>query len=129
MSDDMTIDIDTAGLLSALTKLGPKADALVKSAAKVTGDRIAREARRRVARATGHTAEQIRVEETDDGKGYIVLANDPRDRKHIDKWLEFGTVHMTARPFLFASAQLEEGPHLKRVERAVQAAIDEVGLG
>ena len=36
---------------------------------------------------------------------------------------------MTAQPFLFASARLEEGAHDRRAREAVQAAIDETGLG
>jgi len=36
---------------------------------------------------------------------------------------------MTAKPFLFVSARLEEGAHDRRAREAVQAAIDEKGLG
>ena len=124
----MTIEVDTSALFAALDRLGDVAEKHVKAAAKVTAERIEREAERRIARRTGETAKHVRVEETYDGLGYIVLANNPRVREHVAVYLEFGTEHMTARPFFFASALLEEGAHLRRTEQAVQDAIDELGL-
>lgn len=125
----MTIEVDTSALFAALDRLGSVAEKHVKAAAKVTAERIEREAERRIARRTGETAKHVRVEETHDGLGYIVLSNNPGDRNHVDRYLEFGTAQMPARPFFFISAALEEGAHLRRVEQAVQAAIDESGLG
>jgi len=125
----MTIEVDTSALLTALDRLGDRAEALVKAAAKVTAERIEREAERRIRRRTGETAKHVRVEETYDGKGYVVLTNNPGIRNHVDVYLEFGTEHMQASPFLFTSARLEEGAHLRRVEQALKDAIEEVGLG
>jgi hypothetical protein len=56
----------------------------------------------------------------------VFAATDPAN---LDIWLEFGTRHMEARPFLHASAQLEEGPHERRIQQAINDAIQEVGLG
>lgn len=140
MADELlTIEVDTRDLIAALDRLGDEAERHVKAAAKVTADRIVAEARRRVARRadpatrptdrSGPTADLIRAEETHDGLGYIVLANDPRSREHVARYLEFGTTHMAARPFFFTSARLEEAAHLRRTEQALQDAIDAVGLG
>jgi HK97 gp10 family phage protein len=146
VADRMTITVDTTALLAALDALPDRVHAHLKAAAKITAENIAREARARVARRTGETAAHIRVEETHSGDGYIVWVAPevrvshhtmPSGRSHTQKvtynalagWLEFGTRHMPARPFLFVSARLEEGAHDRRCREAVQAAIDETGLG
>lgn len=147
MADRMTITADTRELLAALRAIPDAVAVHLKVAAKVTADRIADEARRRVARRTGATAAHITVEEARTGlDGYIIwvtpevrisLHTMPSGRTHTQRitynalagWLEFGTKFMTARPFLFVSARLEEAAHDHRAREAVQAAIDEQGLG
>lgn len=131
MSDLLTIRADATALVAAVDRLGDSLSARVNAAAKETADAIADEARRRVRRRTGRTMEMIRVEPTGDDEraGWIVRANDRATKKHIDSWLEFGTIHMTAKPFLFNSAALEEGNHYRRLTEAVQDAIDDEGLG
>ena len=147
MAPLLTIEIDTAAVLAALDRLGAVAEQHVKAAAKVTADNIVREARGRARRRTGETASHIVAEESHDQRGYIVWVRpDVRishhtmtrsGRGHTQKvtfnalggWLEFGTETMTPKPFLFVSARLEESAHLRRVAEAVQAAIDETGLG
>lgn len=142
------IEVDTRALLAALDKLGDRVAARVKAAAKVSAESIAREARARVARHTGQTAKDIHVAESHDKTGYVVLPYPPfteivghtmrkTGRFHTQRvttkglpgWLEFGTRYMTARPYFFASARLEEGAHDRRIRQAVQDTIDEVGLG
>ena len=126
MADTLTIDVDATALLRMLDQLGRSAAAQhLKAAAKVTAERIATEAAARVARRTGKTAAGIKVEETRTGNGYVVFVRRP-EMPGLPAWLEFGTKYMTARPFLFASARLEEGPHERRVAQALQEAIDEV---
>lgn len=61
--------------------------------------------------------------------GFIVRANDPATKKHVESWLEFGTVHMTAKPFLFPAARLENTAHDRRMREAIEAAIADEGLG
>jgi hypothetical protein len=126
MSDRLTIDVDNRSLLAALDRLGALAEKHVQAAAKETADRIAAEARARVARRTGTTAHGIGVDIARVGSGYVVFADRP-DNPGLPGWLEFGTERMTARPFLFASARLEEAAHDRRIRQAVQDAIDEVG--
>jgi hypothetical protein len=128
MAPLLAVDTDTAELLAALETLGDEAESYVKVSAKVTADRIADEARGRVRRATGATAAGIGVEETHDGKGWVVFTARP-DNPGLPGWIEHGTKYMPARGFLFVSARLEEGPHLRRTTEALQNAIDAKGLG
>ncbi|HXG56671.1 MAG TPA: HK97 gp10 family phage protein [Vicinamibacterales bacterium] len=128
MAPLLQIDPDATALLKALQTLGVQAEALVKAAAKETAERIQNEARGRVARATGDTAEGITVEETHDGTGYVVFVN-RASQPGLPQWLEFGTKFIGARPFLFSSAAIEVGGHMRRVAEAVQDAIDAQGLG
>jgi hypothetical protein len=123
----MTIDVDTDALLAALAAIPEAVHAHLKAAAKVTADAIDAEAGARIRRRTGKTGEAITVEETHNGDGYVIYVG--QGRQHIGSYLEFGTKLMTEKPFLFASARLEEGAHDRRARDAVQAAIDEKGLG
>jgi hypothetical protein len=140
----MTIDVDLGPLMRALDEIPDAITRHLKPVAKRTAEKIVAEAKSRVARRTGHTAEQIRVEETgeptifeqyvldqsaDDIFAYYVKANDPTTRKHVEQWLEFGTKFMTPRPFLFVSADLERASYERDSRQAIQDAIDETGLG
>ena len=126
MADKITIDIDARELLRALDQLGAEAERHVLDAARVTGKRIAAEAKARVARATGETLRAITVEEKD-GAVQVFVGRTSHPAA-LPAWLEFGTQKMGARPFLFASARLEEGSHLRRVREALQGAIRELGF-
>ena len=128
MAPLLTIDVDTADLFAALDALGREADAVLKPVALATAQAIQREARARVRRATGATASKITIEPTRDGTGYVVFVNQP-ENPGLAGWIEFGTIKMSARGFLFTSARLEESGHLRRVGDAVQGAIDALGLG
>lgn len=125
MADSLHIEIDNTALLAALDRLGAAAETYLLAAATETANRIAAEARARVARRTGTTAHGIGIDTARTGTGVVVFADRPSN-PGLPGWLEFGTKHMTARPFLFASARLEEGAHDRRVRDAIQAAIDEV---
>jgi len=127
MADSFTIAVDTSELLAALAAIPAEVHARLKAAAKTTAEAIATEARARVRRRTGQTGDAITVEETHSGDGYVIYTGN--GRQHIASFLEFGTKFMTAKPFLFASARLEEGAHDRRCREAVQAAIDSTGLG
>jgi HK97 gp10 family phage protein len=127
MSNSLTVDVDASALFKMLDQLGESADAYIKEAAKVTAERIAQEARGRLARQTSGTGKtQAAITVTEEEHGARVFVGRVAGRNpNVPLYLEFGTKFMSARPFLFASAMLEEGPHMKRVERALQKAIDE----
>lgn len=124
----LTIEVDSTATVAAMARVAQTAHARCKSAARVSADSIAREARGRVRRRTGETAAGITVEETHNGDGYVVFVNQP-DNPGLAGWIEHGTKYMPARGFLFISAQLEEGPHRRRIAAALDDAIDETGLG
>jgi len=123
----ITIEVDNTALLAALTEIPDAVFAHLKPESKITADNIAAEASQRIRRRTGETGDAITVDETHNGDGYVVYVGGKRG--HIGRFLEFGTKHMSASPFLFPSARLEAGPALQRARPAIQDAIDEKGLG
>lgn len=128
MAPLLTIDVDNTDLYAAFDALGAELDVFLKPVAFDTAQAIQREARARVRRATGATAAAITIEPTRDGTGYVVFVNQPNN-PGLAGWIEFGTIKMSARGFLFTSARLEESGHLRRVGDAVQGALDKLGLG
>jgi hypothetical protein len=120
--------VDASGLLSLFDRMGPSMDFLARQVALDTAKRIVREAQARVKRATGTTAEGIHFEVSYDGAGYVVLgyAKGNNDAP-VDRFLESGTMHMYARPFFFVSAELESGPHMRRLIEKMQDWLDQVG--
>lgn len=147
MADGFTATLDTRGLLDAFDKLGAQLLPALKAVAFETATAVQREARARVARRTGQTADDIVLYEDYTGHGYIVQTTDVRaygskatpgsKRKlsahlnvpHVGLYLEGGTVHMSARPFFWPSVALQQGAFDRNVRQAVQDTIDEVGLG
>lgn len=122
----LSIDVDPRGAIAALDRLGTAVERRMKEVALVTANRIKAEAQGRVARRTGVTAAAITAEEARDGRGYVVYVKTPAGEwPNLDIGLEFGTKFMTPRPFLHVSAQLEEGPHRRRIEAAIDEAIGE----
>jgi hypothetical protein len=131
----MSISVEDADLLAALGRMSSTIARFTMPAAKATADNVVAEAQRRVARATGQTAEGITTKESRDGTGYVVLSDNAR-MPNLPLWIEFGTKQgkkgshaEPARPYFFASAQLEAGAHDRRMRDAVQDAIDAEGLG
>lgn len=127
MADSFTIDVDHTELFAAMDAIPEAVHRHLNMAAAFTADRIASEARGRVKRRTGRTGQAITVDEAHSGDGYVIYVADPRT--HIGSFNEFGTKFMSAQPFLFVSARLEEGAHDRRAREAVQNAINETGLG
>lgn len=121
-------DVDTAALTAGLAQLAADIAERTKRASDESADAIVREAQARVARRTGETAAGIHREDSRDGTGSVVLAT-RATTPQLPYWLEYGTRYMTARPFLFASAALEEGPHEQRIADAISDAIAANGFG
>lgn len=128
MADGLTITVQSAELIAMLERLGPSADFVAKEVGLDTAKRIVAEAKTRVARATGKTASGIHWELTRDGKGYIVLAYTAGAQPDpIDIYVERGSRYMYARPFFFASAELEAPGHLRRLEERMASFLANVG--
>jgi len=122
----MAIEFDTRGFLDLLARVPKSIEARFNKEGRITADRVAAEARRRVAIATGLTHAGIDVEPLEKGSGWaVVSARNPFPNVPI--WLESGTVHMEAQPYFDVSVRLEEGPHFRRLAEALQEELD--GLG
>ncbi len=129
--DTLTIDVDTRALFDALDALGDAAEELVHEAARATAHRVAESARGRVRRATGQMAAAITVDEAPKPLGgFRVYVGSMQGRAdNMAQWHEFGTRYMSAQPFMFNSARLEEGAHVQRVREALARAGREQGFG
>jgi hypothetical protein len=124
----LTLDLDTTAFDAGLVQLRGEMAARTKALAEVTAGMIVREAQGRVARRTGTLASGIHYQESRDGTGWVVMAVRP-DRPNVGFWLEFGTRYMTARPFLYVSAALEQAGHQRRIADAVAESIQVTGFG
>lgn len=137
--DGIEVDVNTADILAAIARLGPAAEAAVDAAALETATAIVREAKGRLQRqlsgsSSGLTLEGIQIERAD--RGGFIVGSSRNPFPNLPLWIEKGTKkgkprsHAHApRPYFYDSAELEEGPHLRRVSEAVQQAIDQEGLG
>lgn len=139
MADHFEATLDASALLTALAQLGDAAVPFVRAAAQTSAESIVREAQARLARqlgpnASGQTVAGITMRPDTGGTGFIVVA-EREPFPNLPLWLEKGTkkgqgTHANLpRPFFYVSAELEEGPHERRISEAVQAAIDAQGLG
>ena len=124
MADSLTIDADASVLLAQLALVDDSIGEALKLVAAGTAERVRDEARARLARQThgsGQTAEAITIEDIPGGyRVYVAPTSRPLN---LPLWLEVGTRRMEERPFLWAAARLEEGPHLRRVSAAVERAL------
>jgi hypothetical protein len=126
----LIIEANPTAVTAMIDRVVALAEVRIKEAAMVTAEAIATEARNRVARRTGLTAQGINIQETHRRDGYVILV-DREDKPILPSWLEFGTKYMAAKPFLFVAARLQEDAHDRRMREALQSAIDDGsgGLG
>lgn len=125
---EFSVDVDATAVLAMFGRATEAVGPRLKREALYTANRIALDARRRVAVLTGKTQEGIVVEETHAGDGYAVVAL-RQPMPNVPLWLEKGTVHMDAQPFFDVAAQVEQGPHLRRVAEALTDELEGLGDG
>lgn len=133
MSDGFSATVvDT--VTPALERLGDAALKHTVPASRVSAESIAREARRRVARDTGQTAQGIGTEMLKNRTGYVVYSVNQR-MPNLPLWIEAGTrkgkPHSRteqAQPYFYPAVRLEESAHERRILEAIDKAIVEVGL-
>jgi hypothetical protein len=151
MATGLEIHIDAKPVIDAMDRLvsgghGSVLSVRLHEASDATATAIVREAKARAARRTGRFVESIRKEADREGNGFIVASflepeasiswhtmtkagrshTQAVTRDNLPLWLEFGTKYMTAKPAIAPAAELETSAHRRRIEEAVQAAIDEV---
>lgn len=140
MADSFSIDVESAAVIAELTTLGDAAQPYINEAAHESADSIVREAQSRLERklsgtSTGATIAGIHDQPAYDGNGFVVISS-REPMGNLPLWLEKGTKkgqagsHASpALSYFYSAAQLEEGPHLRRIEDALQHAINDKGLG
>jgi hypothetical protein len=141
MADEITFEADVDALIADLTALGEAMQPYVNAASGETASAVDREASARLRRqlsqhATGQTVESIIHEPAYDGNGFIV-AVEREPFPNLPLWLEKGTkpgkrknkARVLPMPYFYVSVELEQGPHVRRLEHAVQRCIDDRGLG
>jgi hypothetical protein len=128
--DSVTVTVEMDQITQAFDRLGALAHAALSDLARDTANGLKVEMQGRLRRqtsGTGRTADAITVTRTNDGY-YTVESRELGSRPAmLPIWLEHGTRHMAEKPYFYGSVQLEHGTYLRRVEHALQRAID--GLG
>jgi hypothetical protein len=128
VSDNFSATVDASSVLALFDRMGPSIEFLARNEALETAKRIVREAQARVKRATGQTASGIHFAVTYDGAGYVVLGyTTGNNDAPVDRFLEYGTEKMYAKPFFWSSAELESGPHMRRLTDRITEWLVEVG--
>ncbi len=140
MTDGFSIEVDTSALVAELTSLGDFAQPYVNEASGESAHSIVREAKARLSRklsgtSTGQTEAGIQDRPAYDGNGWVVISDNDR-MPNLPLWLERGTKKgkagshaQPALAYFYSAVQLEEGPHLRRIENALTEAIEAKGLG
>ena len=141
MPNSFTVEIDGDKMREALEgeSLRNVIKGFIKVASRESADHVCAEMKARLQRqlsghSTGLTVESIVVKSDKTGWGWIVDAGNAT-MPMLDRWLEGDTAYggfknaARRKPFFWQSVQLEDGPHQRRIEAAVGAALSEYGLG
>jgi hypothetical protein len=142
MAGEVQFQLDTAPLIAALAAFPEACQRHCTEAARVTAELIVAEAKSRLSRqlgqySTGATLAGITARPYGAGTffaGYEV-ASEREPQPNLPLWLEKGTKPAprhratAAKPYFYVAAELEVAPYLDRLTDAIQAAIDEQGLG
>lgn len=121
----------------AAVKALPKAvEEAVRKVARDTALRVMHRAQQLVAVDTGVTRDSISVKPEPDRQLYAVgvFENKPHIRAghrtatmpNIDIWLEFGTIHMHARPFLRPALDAENDRYVRDMKQAAEDVLSTV---
>lgn len=143
MAELLTIGVDYSETVRMFEAFGLGAKAHIRAAAFITANAVKAQAVATMAKGRPFTSRNVVVEPRRIIDGYAVLMDRnvkdiggpmgaPSGTKktqvhHVGKWLEFGTVHMRPRAWLFPSAQTQEATYLQRVIDAVDRARVEAG--
>ena len=137
---NFSADMETLDVIAALESFGDAAQLHINTASQESAEAIEAEAVARLRRqlgpnATGETEAGIEVRPAFDGNGFVVLATNQR-MPNLPLWIEDGTKKgkprshtEPARKFFYVSAELEQGPHLRRIGEALRDTAAEKGLG
>jgi len=146
VADLLTIGVDYSETVRMFEAFGFRAKSHCLAAAFITANAVKAQAQSTMAKGRPFTFQNVVVEPRRLADGYAVLMNRsvkdiggpggaaPAKTKksaahHVGKWLEFGTMWMRPRPWLFPAAASQESAHLQRVIDAVERAKADAGGG
>lgn len=110
---------------AALRKLPPQAKREAQGAMNTTAERVAAGATARAPERTGLLKGSIRWESRPSAVMAVVGVD---TRAFYWKFLEYGTVKMSARPMFRPAAEAERDAHLERLQEALEHAADVIAL-
>lgn len=135
---NISIDMDASGLLRDIAALPERMRVRFMRASQQTAQALEREMKARLQRqlspaATGATVASIEHREAYDGNGYVVLT-ERNPYPNLPLWLEKGTqpgkrrnfARTKARPFFYASIELEAPGHERRIINAWNSLASEL---
>lgn len=127
MSDGGTFtQTGVAELKRSIDRFSDDQTAALKAVARATAERILARERQLLSSQThgaGNTADALFIEEDAANKQLIVRFGLIKKRPaNIPVWLEYGTVQMTARPFIRPAADAEKERYRRDMEAASAAA-------
>lgn len=130
----VTATVEMSQITQAFDRLGDAATTVLSDLARETAHALKAEMQGRLRRqisgtSTGLTADAITVARDEDGYYTVSTGSMGSRAANLPIWLEFGTVHARALPYFYGAVELEHGTYLRRVENALQSAIDGLGGG
>jgi hypothetical protein len=134
-NDLLTVTVDTSEAVRALDQFVATVETRLHENAMRAASAIVREAKARVHRRTGSTAEGIVMTDQGVGAGVLVtVTREARDAKgrqwpFVPAWLEYGTEHEVASPFLGPSVRLAQGEFFRNAATILDDAAQASGLG
>ena len=106
-------------LTGDLTKRMRKGERGAATAVRQTTKGIAQGAQKRAPRDTNHLAdESISVERIDEHTAYVLVQTEDETHPEYSRFVEFGTRHHEAQPYLIPAAEAEREPFRRRVRKA-----------
>lgn len=116
--------VDRAAFQAGVATMPGAANRALRDVAQLTAADIRREAQRDVPTTGGHHVQIVVVD--DKAHEQFVVEDRVRNPKaaNLTLWLEFGTIHMAGRPFLYPAINRARAIYAQRAERALQSAFD-----
>jgi hypothetical protein len=127
VSEFVTVTVDDAAVVRALSSLPETVQSLLLTLASETGAAIRDETKSLAPVETGAYRDSWISADGGDGTTRV-FADTPADMPgNIDLWLEFGTSHSRAQPHLYPAVDAHRDQFDRDAERLVQRAIEEAG--
>lgn len=108
-----------AKLTGDLTKRMRRGEKRTGQAVQSSTKRIAKGAQTRAPRDTNHLAdESISVERIDEHTAYVVVQTADATHPEYSRFVELGTRHHAAQPFLIPAVEAEREPFVRKIRKA-----------